>query len=130
NAQNAPKAQNGPNAPPVSPNGPKVADRTAVFTYSNSWSLLTTLAENRAARRELPDYADAEPVTLVLTVLTRPAGGGPPPDQPARVFLRLELFAPAAKPELAAAPLEMPAFPARAPRLGERRVQQNEEASS
>jgi type VI secretion system protein ImpL len=123
-------ASDGPRVPvePAPRSGVAVADRTVIFAYANSWALLTAL-ENRATRRELPDYADAEPVTLALTVYTKPAAGGPPPAQPARVFLRLELFAPAAKPELAAAPLEVPAFPVQAPRLGDKRAQQIEAAS-
>ncbi len=108
-------AADGPRVPVLSPPRPGavVRDRSVVYEYTNRWSLLTAVAEHRASLRDLPSYADRLPVTLALTVHTRPAvpiPDRPADDLPAQVFLRMTLLAPGTT--LA---LDPPAFPDHAP---------------
>jgi type VI secretion system protein ImpL len=100
--------------------GASVTDRTLVYEYANQWSLLTALLENRATPDLLPEYADLQPVTLALSILTQPANEQTTADatstgagavEASRVFLRVTPLAPGTN-----QPLEPPRFPTRAPR--------------
>jgi type VI secretion system protein ImpL len=90
--------------------GVSVRERTVVYEYTNRWSLLTALADNRATARELPPDIQEQPVTLALAVYTQPAAGGPMGEVPTQVFLRLTVLAPGTTQAL-----DSPAFPERAP---------------
>lgn len=90
--------------------GMSVQERTVVYEYRNRWSLLAALADNRATLRELPSYADEQPVTLALAVYTKPTDGGPAGEIPTQVFLRLTVLAPGTTQAL-----DPPSFPERAP---------------
>lgn len=90
--------------------GLSVQERTVVYEYRNRWSLLAALADNRATLRDLPSYADEQPVTLALAVYTKPTDGGPAGEVPTQVFLRLTVLAPGTTQAL-----DPPAFPERAP---------------
>lgn len=90
--------------------GFSVRERTVVYEYRNRWSLLAALADNRATLRDLPAYADEQPVTLALAVYTRPTDGGPAGEIPTQVFLRLTVLAPGTTQAL-----DPPSFPERAP---------------
>ncbi len=108
-------AADGPRIPVLAPPRPGavVRDRSVVYEYTNRWSLLTAVAEHRASLRDLPSYADRLPVTLALTVHTRPAvpvPDRPADDLPAQVFLRMTLLAPGTT-----VALDPPAFPDHAP---------------
>lgn len=109
--------------------GASVDDHTLIYEYSNRWSLVTALAQHRATADLLPEYADLQPVTLALSVLTQvaPVAGAPgnaaanamtnaAPKaagalEPSRVFLRVTPLAPGTNQAL-----DPPRFPARAPR--------------
>jgi type VI secretion system protein ImpL len=90
--------------------GVTVRDRSVVYEYTNRWSLLAAVADHRASVRDLPSYADTQPVTLALAVFTQPSAGGPAGDVPTQVFLRMTLLAPGTTQSL-----DPPAFPDRAP---------------
>lgn len=90
--------------------GMSIQERTVVYEYRNRWSLLAALADNRATLRDLPSYADEQPVTLALAVFTRPTDGGPAGEIPTQVFLRLTVLAPGTTQAL-----DPPSFPERAP---------------
>jgi hypothetical protein len=98
--------------------GTSVVDRTLTIEYANQWSLVTALSEHRATPDLLPEYADLQPVTLALSVLTQPAvtadgttSGAPNVVEPTRVFLRVTPLAPGTN-----QPIDPPRFPSRAPR--------------
>lgn len=89
--------------------GVSVEERTVVYDYTNRWSLLTALADNRAP---LSSYGDEQPVTLALAVFTRPVDDDSPGSEaPTEVFLRLTVLAPGTTQALD----PPPAFPERAP---------------
>ena len=90
--------------------GLSVQERTVVYEYTNRWALLAALADNRATLRDLPSYADEQPVTLALAVYTKPTDGGPAGEIPTQVFLRLTVLAPGTTQAL-----DPPSFPERAP---------------
>lgn len=90
--------------------GVSVRDRTVVYEYTNGWALLAAVADHRAPLRELPAYAETQPVTLALAVHTQPVDGGPPGEIPTQVFLRLTMLAPGTTQAL-----DPPDFPSRAP---------------
>lgn len=102
---------------PAAARGVKVSDRTIVFDYSNRWALLTALDDHLAPVKELPAYADSDPVTLALSVPTKPADGSTAAGQETKVFLRVTLLAPGTTQTL-----DVPRFPVRAPRLGGMKV--------
>lgn len=99
--------------------GASIDGRTLVYEYANQWSLVTALLQHRATPDLLPEYADLQPVTLSLSVLTQPvAVEGRAPDvnpipdvEQSRVFLRVTPLAPGTN-----QPLAPPRFPTRAPR--------------
>lgn len=99
--------------------GLSVQERTVVYEYRNRWSLLAALADNRATLRDLPSYADEQPVTLALAVYTKPTDGGPAGEIPTQVFLRLTVLAPGTTQAL-----DPPSFPERAP-LSDEVVEEN-----
>lgn len=107
-------ASHGPQIPVLPdprPDGVRMPDdRTVVYEYTNRWSLLAAVAGHRAPLRDLPAYADREPVTLALAVHTQAAGDGQAKEVPNRVFLRLTVLTPD-KTEV----LDPPGFPDRAP---------------
>jgi hypothetical protein len=63
-------------------------------------------------REKFPQYDDAPPFTLGLSVHTRPVDGERPNDVPSLVFMRLALLAPGK-----AKVLKVPPFPTHAPRV-------------
>lgn len=87
--------------------GVSVKERTVVYEYTNRWSLLAALADNRAP---LSSYGDEQPVTLALAVYTQPVDGSPAAEAPTEVFLRLTVLAPGTTQAL-----DPPSFPERAP---------------
>ena len=93
--------------------GVSVQERTVVYEYRNRWALLAALSDNRVTLRDLPAYADEQPVTLALAVYTQEPGG-PVSEVPTQVFLRLTVLAPGTTQVL-----DPPSFPERAP-LGEK----------
>jgi type VI secretion system protein ImpL len=107
-------AGNAPRVPaPITGSGTvSVKERTVVYEYTNRWSLLTALADHSVSLATLPDYTDVEPVTLGFSMYTQPAGGGERSEAPAQVFVRLALLAPGTTQSI-----DLPRFPARAPRL-------------
>ncbi|HEX9983245.1 MAG TPA: type VI secretion system protein [Thermoanaerobaculia bacterium] len=108
-------ATNAPRIPVVPPTGRgiSVRDRSLVYEYTNRWSLISALTDNRASREELPQHDDVDPVTLSFAVFTQAAAGGPVDETPARVFVRLALLAPGTTQTL-----DVPSrFPTRAPRI-------------
>ena len=90
-----------------------IDDRTVVYRYTNTWSLLTALTDLRSPIDDLPNGSDDQPVTLQLIVPTKPAEGGHPDLQhPSRVFLRVAISG------LEGQPLDIPReFPDSAPML-------------
>ncbi|HWN43453.1 MAG TPA: type VI secretion system protein [Thermoanaerobaculia bacterium] len=102
--------------------GVSVKERTVVYEYTNRWSLLTALADNRAKTRELPPDIKEQPVTLSLAVYTQPAAGGPMLEVPTQVFLRLTVLAPGTTQSL-----DPPKFPdERAPVSEQQQIVENE----
>jgi type VI secretion system protein ImpL len=107
-------AANAPNVPTLRApqRGATVRERTVVYDYDNRWSLLTALSEHRPRAEQLPSYADVQPVTLAVSVDTKPAAAGSPPAGPTLVFLRLAVLAPGTTQSV-----DVPRFPARAPKI-------------
>ena len=89
-----------------------VDHRTVVWKYENRWSLLAALADHPTRSDELPSYADVQPVTLAFDLASRPLAGPETATAPTRVFMRIAVLAPGTN-----QPLEIPRFPARAPRI-------------
>jgi type VI secretion system protein ImpL len=114
-------ASDGPLMPVVRTprSGVSVQERTVIYEYRNRWALLAALADNRATLRDLPSYADEQPVTLALAVYTQPTDGGPAGEIPTQVFLRLTVLAPGTTQAL-----DPPSFPERAP-LSEEVTEEN-----
>jgi type VI secretion system protein ImpL len=82
-----------------------VDGRKVVYEYTNRWSLISALSL-RAPLNDLPGGTDEEPVTLLLNVYTKPAGGGVADRQhPSIVYIRLSLSGTDGQ------PLEVPNFP-------------------
>ncbi|HEV3470591.1 MAG TPA: type VI secretion system protein [Pyrinomonadaceae bacterium] len=114
-------ANNSPVVPYAAPETAhfRARDRVAVFEYKNRWSLLTMLLRQQPSAADFAPYdVDQDVYSLRFNIPTR-AGGNLYDKQPeplraeeARVFMRLSLLAPGAKD-----PLELPRFPAGAPRL-------------
>jgi len=101
---------------PLDPDGQEAAERTAVFSYANRWSLLALLRDHAAEESEA---GDLKPHTLEFVVpiknlaTTAPAATGAPGAKArSRVFLRLTLFGPEKDKK---EELRLPDFPVRAP---------------
>jgi type VI secretion system protein ImpL len=94
-----------------------IEDRAIVYQYTNRWALLTALQDLRASTDDLPaselaDDGEQQPVTLALSVVTKPAlGGEPDARHPSLVFLRMALTGSDGQ------PLVVPQFPKTAPAL-------------
>jgi len=106
-------ANDAPHVPVLSAarRGVSVADRVVTYEYKNQWALLYALSDLRAAAADLGPEINAPPVTLALTVQTKPADGATALPRSAQVFMRVALLTPEGT------PLDVPAFPAKAPAL-------------
>lgn len=80
--------------------GPEIEGRTAIFTYSNRWSLVRALQAHRADPADFERLQDPQPHTLRLEVPTAAVEADGTVSAGvsglARVFLRLSLSSPAA----------------------------------
>lgn len=91
-----------------------VSGRRVTLSYDNDWALFTLIRNHRAGAALVPGGGRGDAPVLVVTVPTRPAGGGPLGT--ARLFVRLEIAAPIGG---EAVPVRVPVFPDRAPGLSE-----------
>ncbi|MBV8518861.1 MAG: hypothetical protein JO197_15810 [Acidobacteria bacterium] len=94
--------------------GMTVDGRTVTYEYSNRWALLAALADLRARTEDLGPVGEVPPVTLALTVDTKPAATDDDEKdkekknvviEPAQLFMRIALLTPEG------APLDVPDFP-------------------
>jgi type VI secretion system protein ImpL len=105
-------ANDAPHVPVLRENrrGMTVDGRTVTYEYANRWALLAALADLRAHAEDLGPINDPPPVTLSLTIDTKPADEKPDQKnsattEPAQLFMRVALLTPEG------APLEVPDFP-------------------
>lgn len=91
-----------------------VGDRRVTLSYDNAWSLFTLIRNHRAGAGLVPAGTGAGAPVLVVTVPTRPVGGGPL--NTARLFVRLDIESPMGGETV---PVRVPVFPDRAPSLSE-----------
>jgi type VI secretion system protein ImpL len=116
-------AKDSPQQPvPIPPSTANATTRTVIFEYHDPWSLLRMLVQNAAASADLDRGIDTDPQTLVFTASQKNSSGNakgqpvPPdskdanPDQAAKVFIRLRIYA-TGKTEA----LRITAFPIHAP---------------
>jgi len=115
-------AKDSPHVPVPNEKAPyvKVRDRTAVFEFANRWSLFALLAVQQSAPADFDRAFDPEPYTLKFSLRTARDWSVTPKEQERvegdqmRVYIQLTVM-PVGKKE----PLVLPAFPVKAPHLGQ-----------